>query len=265
MLVKLIKYEFKSTARVFLPIYALLLFFAVLGNFALGNTFAAAGDSDFGNIISGIVMFGYVMAIFSIIIVTAVVILQRFYKNLTGDEGYLMHTLPVSVHSHILSKGLVAFVWEIASIAMVLLSVFILCFHPSCFVSFSEFWSELCQVIQFCFAEIGFGLIANIALMIVTMIASVIYETLFIYAAISIGHTFKKHRIVASVGAYMIMNMISQFIVGMLTFAVGSFGWASFDFDVAVSAAALSNIMSIFLSVSILGIAIFAAIFYFIT
>lgn len=37
-----------------------------------------------------------------------VLIFQRFYKNLFGDEGYLMHTLPVKSSENLSSKLLIA-------------------------------------------------------------------------------------------------------------------------------------------------------------
>ena len=43
----------------------------------------------------------YGMVIIAAFVITLIVIIQRFYKNLLTDEGYLMFTLPVKAHSHI--------------------------------------------------------------------------------------------------------------------------------------------------------------------
>ena len=40
-------------------------------------------------------------------------LIQRFYKNLLRDEGYLMLTLPASVHQQVWSKLIVSSVWFI--------------------------------------------------------------------------------------------------------------------------------------------------------
>ena len=44
----------------------------------------------------------------AVMIVTLIIIIQRFYKNLLCDEGYLMNTLPMSVWKNITSKLVVA-------------------------------------------------------------------------------------------------------------------------------------------------------------
>lgn len=43
----------------------------------------------------------------AIVVLTAMIIIQRFNKNLIGDEGYLMFTLPVS-HVQLLTSKLTA-------------------------------------------------------------------------------------------------------------------------------------------------------------
>lgn len=48
-------------------------------------------------------------------VLTIVVTIQRFRKNLLGDEGYLMFTLPVSTSSLILSKCITALIYAVLS------------------------------------------------------------------------------------------------------------------------------------------------------
>ncbi len=57
--------------------------------------------------IGSMLYMGVMMAAF---VVTAVILIQRFYKNLLGSEGYLMFTLPVTVTQHLLSKTIIAVV-----------------------------------------------------------------------------------------------------------------------------------------------------------
>ncbi|MEG0542142.1 MAG: hypothetical protein RR528_07415, partial [Angelakisella sp.] len=259
MLGKLIKYELKSTARAFLPIYAVLLFFSILGNFSISGMMEnMSSGSPLLELLSGLVIMGYVMAIFSVLIVTFVVILQRFYKNLTGDEGYLMHTLPVSAHSLIQSKLIASFIWEAATVLMVVLSVFILLFQPDFFRALPEFFAELNQVLRIAFTEVGFGLILNILLFIAAMVIASISGTLLIYAAISIGHTFKKHRILGAVGAYMGLTMICQLIVGVAATLFGVMGY-NFDFSYIVNGVAVSNLVSLLFCFAIVSELLFAS------
>ena len=98
MLTKLLKHEFRATARIMGPLYLVLL--AV----ALGFNFSAR-LMDSGNFVlnmlAALVVMAYVVAITAVFIVAFILMLQRFYKNLLGDEGYLMFTLPASVSQHI--------------------------------------------------------------------------------------------------------------------------------------------------------------------
>ena len=87
MLTKLLKHEFRATARIMGPLYLVLL--AV----ALGFNFSAR-LMDSGNFVlnmlAALVVMAYVVAITAVFIVAFILMLQRFYKNLLGDEGYIM-------------------------------------------------------------------------------------------------------------------------------------------------------------------------------
>ena len=101
MLGKLLKYEIKATARWFLPIYIIIFLFAFINR--LINPFQKVGDTytatveglNFLNFMRGISIFVYFALIVAVIAMTFIIIIQRFYKNLLGDEGYIMFTLPV--------------------------------------------------------------------------------------------------------------------------------------------------------------------------
>jgi hypothetical protein len=71
---------------------------------------------------------------------TLIVLIQRFYKNLLGDEGYLMFTLPVQSWSHILSKLAVSMLWTVVSGGVALCSIL---FISSNNISTPEFYKEL--------------------------------------------------------------------------------------------------------------------------
>ena len=120
MLTKLLKHEFRATARIMGPLYLVLL--AV----ALGFNFSAR-LMDSGNFVlnmlAALVVMAYVVAITAVFIVAFILMLQRFYKNLLGDEGYLMFTLPASVSQHITAKLVVAVLLDVLSVAAAILAV----------------------------------------------------------------------------------------------------------------------------------------------
>lgn len=218
MLGKLLKYEFKSTARTFFPLYLVLLGFALLSRFSLaGMEDIRMSQNEFLSVFFVIAIFGYVLVIFSVVMITFLVIVQRFYKNMTGDEGYLMHTLPVSTHKLIQAKIISGAVWEFATIFMIFLSLFVLLFQPW----FLKDLGEMMQQISFAFGELAAQMgsmrlvLFALEFLLLTVVGTV-GSILMIYAAIAIGHTFKTHRILGGVVAYMGLNMISQVVSGIV-------------------------------------------------
>ena len=142
MLTKLLKHEFRATARIMGPLYLVLL--AV----ALGFNFSAR-LMDSGNFVlnmlAALVVMAYVVAITAVFIVAFILMLQRFYKNLLGDEGYIMFTLPASVHQHVWSKLIVSAVWFIATGVVVFLSVFVAAFNVSFLTDLASVFPKLFQ------------------------------------------------------------------------------------------------------------------------
>lgn len=265
MLGKLIKYELKSTARVFLPLYLILLFFALISRFSVSELIQrSVGENRILEVLSGVVITGYVFIIFSVLIITFVIVIQRFYKNLTGDEGYLMHTLPVSTHSLIQSKVVGAFIWQFLSGTMVFVSMFLLFVTPEFFQELPYFFQELGEVMGYIWSEIGMGLVANILLFLAILLVGALSSTLMIYAAIAVGHTFKKHRVMGSVVAYMGLSMVSSFAMGIGSsiLAFFNFDWDFLYFPTALN---VSNMVSLMFLLVIVGELLFAVVWYFIS
>ena len=92
-MLKLLKYEWKACARTCLPLYGVLILMSLISRILYVIPKNASLDFMLPAISSMLYM-GVMMAAF---VVTAVILIQRFYKNLLGSEGYLMFTLPVTV------------------------------------------------------------------------------------------------------------------------------------------------------------------------
>lgn len=211
MLGKLLKYEIKATGRIFLPMYVAVLFFAGINKLFM-ITKLSKSHLDF---LANITIFIYVMIILATFTLTFVVMIQRFYKNLLGDEGYLMFTLPVKPSAHILSKMITSMMWLIISAVVTILSVFILIADQSFFQDLGQAMQELSRVFNQAFGSSG-GLI--IAELIIITIVSIFSSTLMIYASIAIGHTVSNnHKVLASFGSYMVITVIMQIITSLIT------------------------------------------------
>ena len=199
-MVSLIKYEFKSTARIFLPIYAALLAICFLAGISINTD---SYSSFYG--IQFLVIFALIVAIF---VLTLVITIQRFSGNLLGDEGYLMFTLPVKVNSLILSKLITGTTWFILSSLVVGLGVLLMVGG-----SLHDMWAYILHdfdLINPLFIQnAGVYLLEAIASTLISSIASV----LMIYASITVGHLFSKRRglmaFVAFIGFLVIQGIFS--------------------------------------------------------
>lgn len=121
---KLLKYEFKSTAKWYLLITLIALGLSVITGVIGGS--ATNGFVDMGTdsmrIVTGtlgILIFGGVIGLY---LSNYYIIIRRFYSNLYGREGYLTWTLPASPHAIILSKFIGALVASLYCIFLLFFS-----------------------------------------------------------------------------------------------------------------------------------------------
>ena len=238
MLRKLLKYEFRATVRLYLPLYLAVLFLALLGRLSIGGNilnavrvmedYGAGGGGFFASFLgalAGIALVFYAVGLLGAYVVHFVITLQRFWKNLLGDEGYLMFTLPVSVDQLLWSKAIASGVWSFATSLVVLLSVFVLAYQPWMAEAVSGYFAhelqELGPAADLLWAFLGemFG-----GAFWWLMAAAVLLDTFgglfLLYASMAIGHTARRHKILASVGAYLGLNAFTSVAVSMVTAAL---------------------------------------------
>lgn len=210
MLTKLLKHEFRATARIMGPLYLILL--AV----ALGFNFSARlmDTSNFIlNMLAALIILAYVAAIIGVFVVAFILMLQRFYKNLLGDEGYIMFTLPASVHQHVWSKLIVSAVWFIATGVMVILSAFVAAFNVSFLTDLAGIFPKFFQQLNAYYAVNGTAfLLEFLALMLVCCMSF----SLQFYAALAVGHSFANHKMALSVAFFFVFQFVMQMISGVL-------------------------------------------------
>ncbi|MDI3535960.1 MAG: hypothetical protein PWP16_440 [Eubacteriaceae bacterium] len=214
MLGKLLKHELKASGRIFLPIYAVLLLLTIVNKLVL-----SLGCPDFFNeetvshpvmeMIFAITLLLYVAIVVALSVMTLVVIVQRFYKNLFTDEGYLMFTLPVKTRDHIISKLLIAMLWTCVSGVVITITILILSWGTFTWMDVTQAYSMLSQQVE-TQLHLSMGLlIFEAALM---MITEIVASILMIYIAIALGQLFNQHRIIAAFGAYVVISVALQFI-----------------------------------------------------
>ena len=134
MLGKLMKYEVRSCGRIFFPFYIVVLIFSIVASLFINF-------DNYEHDFSVLYLVGF-LAIFALfvaaIVLTILLIVQRFNKSLLEDEGYLMFTLPVSQKSLVLSKFL-------TSLLFIILSISFLYINSASLFSFIEFSPSQCH------------------------------------------------------------------------------------------------------------------------
>lgn len=212
MLRKLMKYEFKATGRILIPLYGALLLFALINRFLFrGNLDESISKAfgSFGTLANFITVFAYGCTMAAVFVVTFFIIVQRFYKNILGDEGYLMNTLPIKPYINIVNKILVSVIWTIISCFVAFLSLLIL------FVNFNDITSILPELIPSLKKVYNYYGSAPYLLFFefcLTALVQLTKSITMIYAAMSIGHLFNKSKILFSIVAFIGLNIISNSI-----------------------------------------------------
>ena len=214
MLRKLMKHEFRATGRFMLPLFLILLVTAVGANFSVRGMLDT--DSRFLNVLGALLVMAFVIAIMGVCVMSMVVMVQRFYKNLLQDEGYVMMTLPVSVHQHIWSKLIVSAVWFALTLVVVCLACLIMAFDVELVqqiaAGFRELFQEIYRNLSTYYAINGTAIVAEF---LVLCFVGCCAMCLQFYAALAIGHSFPNHKMAWSVLWFFLIQFIMQFLGGM--------------------------------------------------
>ena len=207
---KLLKYDFRSMWKQFAFIWPAALALALVNHFTINGL---DSTSTVGETTAGISMLVYVAILMAMFIVALVFAIQRFFKGLLGDEGYLMHTLPVRPWQLIGAKLVCAVVTTFLSVMVALLSILVI------FPWDREVVGELFRGLGYIFThwniQATHGVIGILEFCLMMMVS---FATGFLqlYLSMSIGHLFSKNRVAFSVIAFIAINAVVSTLSGTL-------------------------------------------------
>ena len=254
MLSKLLKYELKATGRIFLPLLLALLLFAGINRFTIGPE-----KFDTTAMIS---MAIYIMIMVGMFVMTFIMMIQRFNKNLLSDEGYLMHTLPVKPWKHIVSKLFVSMLWMVVSGITALLSILIISLKKGDFTIFTEVFATLHQRV---YGVLGASVYLLSFEIIIVLLASLASGILIIYASIAIGHLFNQHKMLAAFGAFIALSALSQILLKLFNLIPGT----AYSSDIYISSVndliGTQSVMQLILASGIIFTGLLCAAYFAIT
>ena len=234
MLRKLLKYDFKSILKLWL-IPSLTLY---LLSFPVGYVIRLSSlpkNIPLGIQISS--MLGtavLILGLFVYLILTAVLIFKRFYKNFFTDEGYLTFTLPVKRNQLLFSKALFGTITYSATVFVFIVTLFnliLMSYQPSTEPT------ETISIITTLNNALGMG--TSISVMYVFTVLLLIIaifvllnciSVLFMYFCITIASMIaKKNKVISAVGIYYLSNStVSFFAMLFMLFGLDSiFQWTA--------------------------------------
>ena len=209
MLGKLLKQDFRATARIMLPLYAAV---PVLGLFT--NLITRLCENQNGFLIRAIgalVSFVFSLSLIAAVVTTVVLMILRFYRNLMTDEGYLMFTLPVSTTELIFSKLIVSIVWFLGALAVDALGLLVT-------GRFGSYQNAVRFQVTYTFGMPMTG--AQSAGLIIEFVAFLLLccvaLCLMTYAAMAIGQSFKKNKGLMSVVFFFVLWIGTRLLLALI-------------------------------------------------
>ena len=224
MLGKLLKYELKATSRVFIPLYIAILIVSIVNGLSL--------NLEILNI-QGLATIVLMCLFISLFVITIVVTIQRFNKNLLKDEGYLMFTLPVSSKHLVLSKYLTSLIWTFLSFVVAFLSFTIIFMIPTYkYFDFSYFINEFNLLFS---NMLNLNILGQFIKIILLMIISYTIFIFNVYLALSVGQLpiFNRFRNVSSFIGFLVINLLISYAQNIVSLFVN---------DASVNIEAIDNI-----------------------
>lgn len=224
---KLMKYELRYLIRIFAPMWAAVFALCVMFRVTVGpkltgsNLYLEGNEALFPAVIGVITMF----AIMTMMIVATVVLIQRFYKGMYGDEGYLMFTLPVTTGQLIHSKALSALLMMLGTEAITMLGIFVMISFKQLFngealgMTFAEMWGFFLEMMESNGISPGMLALYGFWGFVASLIAFVA-EIYMVYLAVSLGQLWKKHPVAGGIIAFYAINIVISVIDGMLGYNV---------------------------------------------
>lgn len=231
MLGKLLKYEMKASARTLLPLYIGTLLVAAVCSFTLtswihantGVLESVATNEAHAEIFRGFVFLLFFCLCVAIVVLTAMIVIQRFNKSLIGDEGYLMFTLPVTHVQLLSSKLLAGILWILLGTVVMGLSAMIIG-APSVLLNINWLtveWQDVWQAIQYMWVE--WQPLEYIMSTGLSGLSNMVAFVLLVYLSIMIAQMeqFNKHRVAIAVVLFFLLNWVFGLIETMLFQLIG--------------------------------------------
>ncbi|MCE5187852.1 MAG: hypothetical protein LLF75_01505 [Eubacteriales bacterium] len=223
MLGKLMKHDFRALSRTLFPLQIGILggglVATILSALSIRLSEASWAGANGSNLLKGLILAVSVtsavligIAIMASLFVTLVLICYHFYRSFLGDEGYLTFTLPVSTSNLLWSKLLTGMFWVLINSVVVCIALLIYAVFGTTTSTLINI--DVLQALRQFFTQILPEMSKYISIpvmaaeVIVVGIVGLAAQLLQVYFAIIVGgQVAKKHRVLAAIGMYLLINM----------------------------------------------------------
>ena len=263
MLRKLLKYEFRATARTYGGLYLALLAVSVLFGASVWGWNST--NSDAYSALVGLLSVAYTGVLIATLVLTIMTIVRRFSGNLLGREGYLMHTLPVTEAQLVGAKLISSTVWSVCSILAAGLSFGVLAVlmmaDMDLLAQLPWLLSQIGEAFSQCSVEFWEALLFSGLVCFVRMVSAIAC----IYAACMVGHQFKSHPALTGILSFFVMQYVQGWVEKLLNVGTGAYETAIYT--VVGDAGSIKNALSALgymgSAMVTLGIAVAFGVFWF--
>lgn len=254
MLKKLLKYDLRANMKIFLFVWPAIVLFALLERLAISAKLSNTLSSILVNTTTTL----FVLAVIAACVFALVISVMRFYSGLLRDEGYLMFTLPVKPWQLVLSKLLTAMLTITVTILLSIVSVVILFTGVTGFV---DSLRDTLHEMSYAFNTLSYILLPLLC------ICSVGVSILQIYLACTLGHLFRKHRVLFSVLCYYGISVALETIFVNSMILLNSFGTSSVLYSVGswLSGLSMQQGVALMLGCTLAVNVVLGCIFFFVS
>ena len=228
MLRKLLKYDLRANLKIYLFLWPSVLVFACLAR--LVRISGLSGDVY--RIAVNTTSTLYVLGALAACVFAVIVSILRFYSGLLRSEGYLMFTLPVKPWQLVLSKFITAILSCGITFALTLLSSTVFVFGVGKTLRFGiKMWGIL---------SLPDG--GTLVLSVLIAAAAQCVFLLQVYVSCSIGHLFRRRRLLYSVLVYYGITICLQFVgvVALTAFPIEN--WAEQNVNLVLGIVLLGQV-----------------------
>ena len=197
MLTKLLRYEFKSTGRVVLPIAAGVLVLNIFTNILSHFVQNTSDRLPLAGVAMALLALASAVSLLVVLAICSFIEIQQFYR-LLGERGYLMLALPVPIWQHIAAKVICGTVW----------TLFGMVFFTLCGMLTTDTVSG-CGF-AFGFSRVTAEDVAIWSAMLLIILALIAGALLHAYLACAFAAQFTQQRLLISIAAYFVIGFIGQ-------------------------------------------------------